>query len=163
MIQTKRISFNPDKGQNMLIPKKYHIHIVALLAVSIIVLYPTLSKKIDPQIITAGSEAAEDFLYLVDTEKYEQSWESSSSLMRDKIFLEVWNERISAMRDKFGKLNSRKQDDVTFSDYAKDAPDGQYLTFIYVSSFEKKASATETINLILEEDYRWRVVGYFIK
>ena len=147
----------------MLIPKKYHIHIVALLAVSIIVLYPTLSKKIDPQIIRAGTEAAEDFLYLVDAEEYEQSWESSSRLMREKIFLEVWNERISAMRDKFGSLNSRKQDDVSFSDFAENAPDGQYLTFTYASSFEKKSSATETINLMLEEDDRWRVVGYFIK
>lgn len=147
----------------MLIPKKYHIHLVALLAVAVMLIYPSLSKKIDPQILIAGTEAAEDFLHLVDAEQYEQSWESSSALMREKIFLEVWNQQIPAMRDRVGKLINRKQDSSSISDWATDAPDGQYLTIIYASSFEKKATVIETINLVLEEDNRWRVGGYFIK
>ncbi len=147
----------------MLIPKKYHIHLVAIIAVSAIMFYPSFSKRIDPQVLTAGTEAAEDFLQLVDAEEFEQSWNSSSSLMREKIFLEVWNQQIPAMRSRVGKLNNRKQDNASFSDWAEDAPDGQYLTFKYASSFEKKAAAMETVILILEEDNRWRVAGYFIK
>jgi hypothetical protein len=147
----------------MRIPKKYHIHLVALLAVAVMMMYPTLTKRIDPQILTAGTEAAEDFVHLVDAEKYEQSWESSAALMREKIFLEVWNQQISAMRSRVGKLKNRKQDDSSISDWAPGAPDGQYLTLIYASSFEKKDEVIETINLVLEEDSRWRVVGYFIK
>ena len=154
----------PDKGPfKMLIPKKYHIHVVALLAVAVMLVYPSLSKKIDPQILTAGTEAAEDFLQLIDSEKYEQGWESSSALMREKIFLEVWNQQIPAMRNKVGALSNRKQDSSSLSDWAEGAPDGQYLTFKYASSFEKKAEAIETIILVLEEDGRWRVAGYFIK
>ena len=147
----------------MLIPKKYHIHIVAVIAVAVMLFYPSFSKKIDPQILTAGTEAAEDFLQLIDSEEYEQGWQSSSALMREKIFLEVWNQQIPAMRKKVGALNSREQDSSSLSDWAESAPDGQYLTFKYVSSFEKKAEAIETIILVLEEDDRWRLAGYFIK
>jgi hypothetical protein len=147
----------------MLIPKKYHIHLVALIAVSAIMFYPNLGKKIDPQIITAGTEAAEDFLQLVDNEEYEQSWESASTLMRDKIFLEVWNQQIPAMRSKVGTLKGRSQDKASISDWAEGAPDGKYLTLKYASSFQKQASAIETIILVQEEDERWRVAGYFIK
>lgn len=147
----------------MLIPKKYHIHLVALIAVAVMIFFPSLGKKIDPQVLTAGTEATEDFLQLIDSEKYEQGWESSSALMREKIFLEVWNQQIPAMRDKVGTLKNRKQDSSSLSDWAEKAPDGQYLTLKYVSSFEKRAEAIETISLILEDDGHWRVAGYFIK
>lgn len=147
----------------MLIPKKYHIHLVALIAVAVMMFYPSLSKRIEPQILSAGTLAAEDFLQLVDSEKYEQSWEKSSVLMRDRIFLEVWNQQIPAMRGKVGLLNSREQADASMSDWAEGAPDGKYLTLTYTSSFEKQASAIETIILVLEDDARWRVAGYFIK
>ena len=147
----------------MLIPKKYHIHIVAILAISVMLFYPMLSKKIDPQIHSAGTLAAEDFLQLVDNEEYEQSWEASAALMREKIFLEVWSRQIQVMRDKVGRLVSREQDKASISDWAEGAPEGTYLTLTYGSSFEKNNAVTETINLMLEEDGRWRVVGYFLK
>jgi len=147
----------------MLIPKKYHIHVVALIAVAVMILYPSFSKKIEPHILAAGTEAAEDFLHQIDSKKYEESWESSSSLMRSKIFLEVWNQQIPAMRSRVGNLINRKQGSAAVSDWAEGAPDGQYLTLKYASSFEKKAEATETIILSLEDDNVWRVAGYFIK
>lgn len=147
----------------MLIPKKYHIHVIALLAVAVMIFYPSFSNRVDPQIRAAGTEAAEEFLQLIDGEQYELGWENSSQLMRDKIFLEVWNRQIPAMRGKVGALNQRQQESAALSDWAEGAPDGQYLTLKYTSSFEKQAAAVETVILVLEEDARWRVAGYFIK
>ena len=147
----------------MLIPKKYHIHVVALIAVAVMIFYPSFSNRVDPQVLAAGTEAAERFLQLVDAEHYEQSWEASSSLMREKIFLEVWKQQIPAMRSKVGALKNRKLDSSSTSDWAEGAPDGQYLTLKYSASFDNKAAATETIILVLEDDDRWRVAGYFIK
>jgi len=147
----------------MLIPKKYHIHLVALIAVSVIMFYPSLSKRIDPQILKAGTAAADDFLQLVDNERYAESWENASTLIKEKIFPEVWDQQLLAMRSKVGALNNRSQDNASMSDWAEGAPDGEYLTLKYASSFEKQASAIETIILVLEEDNSWRVAGYFIK
>jgi hypothetical protein len=147
----------------MLIPKKYHIHIVAIIAISVMLFYPMLSKRIDPQILSAGTMAAEDFLHLVDIGEYEQSWESSSTLMRERIFLEVWSRQIPLMRARVGQLKNRKQESASISDQAEGAPEGSYMTLSYESSFENNSSVMETVNLVLEEDGRWRVIGYFLK
>lgn len=147
----------------MLIPKKYHIHIVALIALAIIVIYPRLAQRVDPQIIKNGTVAAEVFLQLVDDKKYDQSWTDSSTLMQEKIVPEVWSHQIVAMRDRVGQLISREQTKSSLSDWAKNAPDGQYLTLTYTSSFTKEREALETIILTLDKDEQWRVAGYFIK
>jgi len=147
----------------MLIPKKYHFHLIALIAVAVMIFYPALSKKVEPRILMEGTMAAEDFLHLVDTEQYEQSWNSASGLLREKVFLEVWNRKLQVMRAKVGTLISRKQDDASISDMAEGAPEGKYLTLTYASSFSQQKSAIETIILVLEADQKWRVAGYFLK
>ncbi len=147
----------------MLIPKKYHIHVIALAAVAAIIFFPNLHKRVDSQTLAMGTAAAEQFLQLVDSQKYEQSWAESSTLLKDKIYLEVWNRQIQNMRDKVGPVISRKQDKASMSDWAEGAPDGKYLTLKYLSSFQKKQSALETIILALGKDGAWRVAGYFIK
>jgi hypothetical protein len=147
----------------MLIPKKYHIHVVGLLAVAAMILYPALRTEVDPQTLAAGTRAAEDFLQLVDAGEYEQSWETASSLLTDKVFLEVWNRQLFAMRSRVGTLLRRQQEDAALSEMAEGAPDGQYLTLTYGSSFKNQDSAIETVILALEADGNWRVAGYFLK
>jgi hypothetical protein len=147
----------------MLIPKKYHIHIIGLLAVAAMLLYPALSTKVDPKILAAGTQAAENFLQLVDSGNYEQSWKEASDLLKEKIFLEVWNRKLMAMRSKTGPVIRRQQDGASISDVAEGAPDGKYLTLSYASAFQNQASAIETVILVLEKDGNWRVAGYFIK
>ncbi|MGH7422575.1 MAG: DUF4019 domain-containing protein [Candidatus Methylomirabilales bacterium] len=43
------------------------------------------------------------------------------------------------------------------------APDGHYVVIQYETSFEKKASAFETITPMREKDGKWRVAGYYIR
>lgn len=147
----------------MLIPKKYHIHVIALLAVAAIMFIPSYGRKVDSESLAKGTAAAEEFLQLVDAEEYNQSWEISSDLMRDKIFIEVWSRQVPVMRDKVGPLISREQNEASSSESAEGAPDGEYMVLKYSSSFQKQQSAIETIILVLEEDRQWRVAGYFIK
>ena len=147
----------------MLIPKKYHIHLIALCAVAAILFFPNLKNKPSPEIVTKGTAAAEKFLALIDAGEYRKGWESSSKLMQEKVVLAVWSRQMPVMRDKYGDLQHRQQKEATLSDYAKDAPDGSYLTLKYDSSFTKKREATETLILALEQDGAWRVAGYFIQ
>jgi len=147
----------------MLIPKKYQFHVVSMIAVAAIVLYPLLGNKIDPQILHESTVAAEDFMALVDAGDYQAARQNASTLLQEKVAVEVWHRQIGVMRDRVGPLKERKQDKASFSTYASDAPDGEYVTLEYLSDFEKKSQALETVNLMREEDGRWRVVGYFIK
>jgi hypothetical protein len=147
----------------MLIPKKYHIHLIALVAVAVMIFYPALSKKVEPRILMEGTMAAEDFFRQVDAEQYEQSWNSASELLREKIFLEVWNRKLQVMRAKVGTLIKREQDNASISDMAEGAPEGKYLTLSYASSFTQQKSTIETVILALDADQKWRVAGYFLK
>ena len=147
----------------MLIPKKYHIHVIAMVAVAAILLYPLLGNKIDPKSLQQARAAAEAFMALVDAGDYEAARQNASTLLQEKIATEVWHRQIGVMRDRVGQLKERKQDKAFQSKYASDAPDGDYITLEYLSDFEKKTQALETVNLTLEGDGSWRVVGYFIK
>lgn len=147
----------------MLIPKKYHIHVIAMIAVAAIVLYPFISNKIDPEMLKGASAAAEEFLALVDAEDYAAARNTAANLLRDKVAPEVWHRQIGVMRDKVGAVQARKQDKVFHSTYASDAPDGEYITIEYRTDFANKKQALETVNLMLEKGTTWRVVGYFIK
>lgn len=147
----------------MLIPKKYHIHVIALLAVSAILFLPQLTRKIDPEILAEGTAAAEEFLVLIDAEQYAEAREVASDLLKDKIAIEVWHRQIGVMRDRVGRLTQRALDKSFLSEIAEGAPEGEYLTLKYMSFFEQQSEASETVILTREKDGEWRVVGYFIK
>lgn len=147
----------------MLIPKKYHIHIIALIAVAAIIFFPHFEKQPDPDALKRGTAAAEAFLKLVDDGHYVEAREAASPLLKEKIVPEVWKRQIPAMRDKVGALLQRSQESAAASDRAEDAPEGKYLTLKYASSFKRQKQATETLILALDADGQWRVAGYFIK
>jgi len=43
------------------------------------------------------------------------------------------------------------------------APAGKYVVMRFMSSFEKKRSAVETVTFMLDSDGKWRAVRYFVK
>ena len=111
----------------------------------------------------AAQGAAADWLKLVDSGKYAQSWEQSAAVMKTSIAEEQWQEILQTNRAPLGALVSRK---LTSAEYKSDlpgAPAGQYVVLEYTSSFEHKNSAIETATPTLDKDGRWRVSVYFIK
>lgn len=147
----------------MLIPKKYHIHVIALLAVAAILTPPLLGQKVDPKVVEGATQSAEIFLALVDAGDFEAAREEASELLRDRVDTAVWHRQIGVMRERVGALKSRTLDEVFRSSYAQDAPKGDYLTLEYRSDFAKTSQVLETVNLRREDNDRWRVAGYFIK
>ncbi len=147
----------------MRIPKKYHFHFVALLAVAAILFFPNFKSRPDQQTLAQGTAAAEAFLTAIDTERYDDAWQSASQLLQQKVVREVWLEQAPAMRNKYGTLLSREQKDARTATWAEGAPDGQYLTLKYDSSFKLRPAVVETVILALSADQQWRVAGYFLK
>lgn len=147
----------------MRIPKKYHFHLVALLAVAAILFFPNLKSRPDQQTLTRGTAAAEAFLSAIDEEHYEDAWQSASELLQQKVVLDVWLKQAPAMREKYGALTGREQKDARTANWAEGAPDGKYLTLTYNSSFKLRPAVVETVILALAADQQWRVAGYFLK
>ncbi len=103
------------------------------------------------------------WLALVDSGKYADSWQESSSLFKAHVSQEQWKNMVGATRDPLGKVTSRKLKSATYTKTLPGAPDGDYVVIQYETSFEHKQSAMETVTPMLDKDGKWRVSGYFIK
>jgi hypothetical protein len=110
----------------------------------------------------AAIEAANQWLALVDSGQYAESWERSASLFQDAVSAQRWESMVTAARRPFGALISRRVVSASYTESLPGAPDGQYVVIQYQAEYEKKKKAIETVTPLFEKA-RWRVSGYFIK
>jgi Protein of unknown function (DUF4019) len=111
----------------------------------------------------AAESAALAWLGLIDAGNYAASWSSAASLFRQRVSESQWQSAAAGARASFGALKSRTLQSATPKSALPGAPDGQYVVLQFASSFEHKASATETVTPVMDTDGRWHVSGYFIK
>jgi len=107
--------------------------------------------------------SAEEFLLLVDTNQYAQSWDAASSFFKTQVPKETWVKQISSLRPAFGKVTDRQIFKAQQMTQLPGAPDGQYIILQYNTTFTNKRKAIETITPMLDNDGKWRVTGYYIK
>jgi hypothetical protein len=106
--------------------------------------------------------AAMHFLGLTDQGHYGESWDEASSLFVSRISREEWQRTIAGVRPAFGRLTNRMVASSKVLSSAPGVPDGEYVLFLFSSSFEHKPSAIETVTVMFDHDGQWRVAGYFI-
>ncbi len=112
---------------------------------------------------TAAQSAADVWLAIVDDGRYEPGYLATATIFRNLLTKEQWVKIVTAGRGPMGKVRSRRVKDTKFSTTMSGAPDGQYVVIHYDTSFEKKATAVETLTTLLDSDGQWRVCGYFIR
>jgi hypothetical protein len=110
-----------------------------------------------------AQQAASDWLGLVDSGKYTDSWQEAAQMFKAAVSKEQWQSAMRASREPLGKILSRKVKSATYTKTLPGAPDGEYVVIQYDSSFEHKQSAVETVTPMLDKDGKWRVSGYYIK
>lgn len=108
----------------------------------------------------AAEKAEADWLALVDTGQYNQSWANAAELFKTSMSEAKWDDIISRLRKQTGPLKSRKL--AAYTDILPDAPPGKYLVFQYNTSFVAGAFV-ETVTPMQEKDGTWKVSGYFVK
>lgn len=111
----------------------------------------------------AAQGAASEWLKLVDSGNYAQSWEQAANMMKSSIAKEQWQEILSRNRAPLGTLLSRKLTSVEYKEDLPGAPAGQYVVLQYESSFQNKGTVVETATPTLDKDGRWRVSVYYIR
>jgi hypothetical protein len=113
--------------------------------------------------VSAGTNAAESWLKLVDEARYDVSWTNAASVFRGAVSSEAWSKAVGGVRGQVGKLVSRKLASANYTTSLPGVRDGKYVVIQYDTSFENKASAVETVTPMQDTDGSWRVAGYFIK
>ncbi len=145
-------------------PRKYRVHAFLALVALVIIFYPSLSRKPDQQRVDASSIAATSFFELVDQGRYEQSWDICSTYLKNEIPKDEWSKRLAAVRKVAGKLLDRKQKDYLYTkDPGANIPAGEYMIYHFAAKFENNDHLTETLTVMLENDGKWRIAGYFIE
>jgi len=108
-------------------------------------------------------KAANHWLSLIDAGNYTKSWHEASTYFKSKVSMEKWEQMARDLREPLGACTSRTLHLSHYATTLPAAPDGEYYIMKYSTSFEKKRSATETVTVMLDEDARWRVTGYYLK
>lgn len=140
-------------------------NLVKLLALSIataaILSASTLAQ--DSPSTTQAETAASAWLALVDAGKYSESWKQAAETFRSAISEQYWMAKVGKARVPLGALKSRQIQSSTFKHSLPRAPDADYVVIKYVTRFENKDGAIETVTPMREKDGSWHVSGYFIK
>lgn len=135
-------------------------HILCLAGAALLVLWTSACSHDNK---AAAENAANDWLRLVDSGNYQQSWDRAATVMKTGISEEQWQRIVEANRAPLGKLISRKLKSAETAAKLPGAPSGQYVVIEYESSFEHKNTVTETTAPILDKDGTWRVSLYVIQ
>jgi len=113
--------------------------------------------------LESAQESALSWLSLTDNGQFESSWNTASTFFQAANSESDLVQSLNAARSSFGALKTREIVAKTFSRTLPGAPNGRYVVFHFDTSFEKQATATETLSLIKDGDDVWRVAAYFIK
>lgn len=113
--------------------------------------------------VDAAVIAAESWLALVDSAKYDESWRTAAALFQHGVSEGDWSTVASKTLSPLGKLRSRHLQSTAYQTKLPGAPDGKYVVIRFDATFENKASAVETVTPMLGDDGAWKVAGYFVK
>jgi hypothetical protein len=149
--------------QEKAVALQHSVHLFIFFVSLLLILIPLFNKTPSTEVSEKSLYAAAEFLLLVDTEEYAQSWEVASEALKGILSRDVWNKEIEEIRAFLGPVVERVQHKVTYTDSAPDVPPGEYVVMTFVSRFEFKEKVVETLTLMLNDQNEWRVAGYFLR
>lgn len=111
----------------------------------------------------AAADAATQWLAVVDSGQYAESWFQGASAFRNAVSKEQWKNAMDSARAPLGKVVSRQFKSATYTTKIPNAPAGEYIIIQYETSFERVPGMVETVTPMLAKDGKWKVSGYYVK
>jgi Protein of unknown function (DUF4019) len=110
----------------------------------------------------AAQTVAEFWLPLLDSQKYEESWEALSPKTKEQYSKRQWEVGMMGFRKPLGKLKSRTFNKVIYIKSLQGYPDYEGAIVRFDSVYENKESVIELVGIIHDKDGTWRVLLYDI-
>lgn len=111
---------------------------------------------------SAAIVAAKEWLGLVDSAKYQQSWLEAAPMFKQVVVEKFWVNQIASVRGPLGRVESREFIGAQFTSTLPGAPAGEYVVIQFKTHFAGKPDSVETVTPMWAEG-AWRVSGYFIR
>lgn len=113
--------------------------------------------------LQAATTAAEQWLALVDSGYYGQSWEQAASFFKEKVSKQDWEQALNNTQAPLGRMQSRQFKSAQYETKLPKAPAGKYFVLQYRTKFANAPDVVETVTPMLDKDGQWRVSGYYIR
>ena len=136
---------------------------IALVATLAVAAYAAFANEPEGVDVSPAMRSAEQWLELVDSGAYGESWERAAMPVRDAMPRLHWEVTLQELRKKLGGVVRRKLRSATYAKDPPNAPPGEYVVIQYDTAFEVRGLAMETITPVRQPDGSWRVSGYFIR
>lgn len=124
---------------------------------------PTVYAQDAAAAVGAATEAANQWLAIMDAGKIPETWDAMAPPMQQAVTRETWAKVGSEARAPFGAVKSRKLDSAGYTRTLPNAPEGEYVVIRYNTDFAKRAGAVETVVPMRQPDGSWKVSGYYIR
>jgi hypothetical protein len=111
---------------------------------------------------SAAVGSAEEWLELMDEQKYAESWDAAGQLLQETLGKAQWVQAAELIRKPLGGVTSRKLKSETPKSSIPGGPEGEYLVIRYESSFLARSMAVETV-IVQRQAGGWRVASYFVR
>jgi hypothetical protein len=112
--------------------------------------------------VAAASAQADHWLHVMDDHLYSEGWNESASVVKEGRTEQGWIQEVSGPREALGKPVMREFKHADYATQVRGAPEGKYVTAVYLTKFSNIPLVTETI-LLSFEDGQWRIGGYSIQ
>jgi hypothetical protein len=103
--------------------------------------------------------AAEEWLASIDAAQYAAAYAAEPARLRAATTPEQFVRSMEGRREPFGQVLSRKFIGAAFTRKLTGAPDGNYESILFRTSFTHKSVAAERV-ILSREPGEWRVVDY---
>ncbi|MGH9344480.1 MAG: DUF4019 domain-containing protein [Terriglobia bacterium] len=136
----------------------------SLMVVTVIALCGiSIAAKAQQKPEDLAQESAKQWLAVVDSGKYAQSWDEASQYLKSSITQDKWEQTLRKARADLGALKSRNLANAQYKKGLPNMPSAEYVVADYDSAFQSSGSVAETVFVMRDQDGKWRVAGYFVK
>ncbi len=134
----------------------------ALLAAAALSQPALADEKVDREAaVAAATTEAEQWLRAMDEHRYNDAWKQQAAVVRQGRTEQDWIQEFSGPREALGKPVMREFKRAEFATRLRGAPEGEYVSVVYLTKFSNIPLAEETV-LLSREDGQWLVGGYSI-
>jgi len=110
--------------------------------------------------IAGATQEAEHWLQAMDSRRYADGWAESATVVREGRTEQDWVQEFGAPREALGKPVIRELKKAEYSTRVRGAPEGEYVTAVYLTKFTNVPPAVVETVLLAKENGSWRIGGY---
>src|SRR5438034_505494 len=111
----------------------------------------------------SAMSAVQDWLALMDTGAYAQSWEAAENSFHWVFTKDAWVKLSEQVRQPLGLVISRKEISAQPSPIVPGMPHGSYFVAQFETRFAALSNAVELVEFMQEKDGQWKAIRYLIR